>query len=53
VTAVGCNLTDTAALNLSFAQIPACAKIADLLDQTTASAPEQDGGAGTNARDGG
>jgi hypothetical protein len=44
VTAVGCNLRDTAALDLPFDQIPACAKIADLLDQATASASQQDAG---------
>jgi hypothetical protein len=49
VTAVGCNPADATVDERPFAQIPACAKIADLLEQaTTSTSQQQQGGdAGT------
>ncbi len=53
VTAFGCSLSETPALDLSFDQAPACAKIADLLDQATTSASQRGADAGTDVPNGG
>jgi hypothetical protein len=43
VSTIGCNPTDTAARDLAFDQVPACARIADVVDQAT-STTAQDAG---------